>query len=446
MVVNKRQFGLPRQLEDDLLLRWATPDDTEELVEFNFRYHNDSPGGQPELWLKDWTRELMSGHHPTTKPDDFSVVVDKSRKGKIVSAAVLISQKWSIDGLEFPCGRPELIATDEAYRRRGLVRVQFDAIHARSEARSELVQAITGIPWYYRQFGYEMAIDLGGSRSLPFARIKALEDGQKEAYRLRPAKLDDIPQLSRLYDKHCEPSLLRCERDEATWIYEVSNALNARTPLRNREIVETLEGDTVGYAEIINFPHTARIRELAFTGNYSLRDICLFLGRTLKRRSQSVKEPHEPATELNFALGQQHPAYEALEAELSKPKLPYAWFVRVLDVPAFLIYIKSILEKRISDSVMSGYGGHLRLNFYRQQIRLEFKGGRLTGIDPYQPEHFMDGDAFFPGLSFLQLLFGYRSLDELKYAFADCFTKNSEADVLLPILFPKIPSHISMLS
>jgi hypothetical protein len=37
----------------------------------------------------------------------------------------------------------------------------------------------------------------------------------------------------------------------------------------------------------------------------------------------------------------------------------------------------------------------------------------------------------------LQLLFGYRSLHELRYAFPDVRVENSTAEVLLNALFPK---------
>ena len=54
-----------------------------------------------------------------------------------------------------------------------------------------------------------------------------------------------------------------------------------------------------------------------------------------------------------------------------------------------------------------------------------------------------DADALFPDLTFLQLLFGYRSYDELDMAFADCFANNAEAAVLLNALFPKRPSYVT---
>ena len=75
----------------------------------------------------------------------------------------LISQTWTYDGIPFGVGRPELVGTQPEYRKRGLVRAQFEVIHAFSAERGEMVQAITGIPFYYRQFGYEMAMGLGGA-------------------------------------------------------------------------------------------------------------------------------------------------------------------------------------------------------------------------------------------------------------------------------------------
>ena len=85
--------------------------------------------------------------------------------GQIVSALCLIPQTWTYDRIVFGVGRPELVATDPRYRRRGLVRAQMDVVHEWSRERGHLVQAITGIPWYYRQFGYEMALALAGGRA-----------------------------------------------------------------------------------------------------------------------------------------------------------------------------------------------------------------------------------------------------------------------------------------
>ena len=109
-----KQFGLPRDLGDGLTLRWATPADTEALVEFNVSIHSDNPE-EPETWLGAWVRDLMNGEHPTTKADDFTVVVDENAGGKIVSSVNLISQTWAYDGIAFSVGRPELVGTESGF-------------------------------------------------------------------------------------------------------------------------------------------------------------------------------------------------------------------------------------------------------------------------------------------------------------------------------------------
>ena len=186
------QFDLPKNLGNGLLLRWATPADTEELAEFNVRIHSDD-AEKPETWLARWTEDLMRGDHPTTSASDFTVVVDEHANDKIVSSMNLISQTWLYEGIPLGVGRPELVGTDSDYRRRGLVREQFAAIHAKSTARGELVQAITGIPWYYRQFGYGMTLDLGGGRDFLWARPGNDKPVENELYQVRPATVADWP-------------------------------------------------------------------------------------------------------------------------------------------------------------------------------------------------------------------------------------------------------------
>ena len=53
-----------------------------------------------------------------------------------------------------------------------------------------------------------------------------------------------------------------------------------------------------------------------------------------------------------------------------------------------------------------------------------------------------EGDVAFPDLTFLQILFGYRSYDELHAAFADCWCDHEDVRVLINILFPKKLSDV----
>jgi predicted acetyltransferase len=447
-MMNDESAELPRQLGDGMVLRWATPSDAEELAQFNLRIHSDDVN-DPEIFLVYWTKELMAGHHPTTKASDFTVVVDENAGGKIVSSMNLISQTWAYDGIPFGVGRPELVGTDENYRRRGLVRAQFEAIHAKSAARGELVQAITGIPWYYRQFGYEMCVDLGGGRNcylLPSRLKKEEKEPKQEQYTLHPATAEDIPVLQELYLRYCAAGLLYRLRDEVLWRHEMFHAHRETHNARFIYLIRVADDNALaGYVEITewNAAGTYFVREIAAVPGHSLRALGLFVIRYLEHKAAEFNQTAaKPMDIISFRLGTGHPLYQALSWELEKQENPYSWYMRVPDLVAFLRHIAPALERRLAESVMAGHSGKTRLSFYRSQLELVWENGRLTAIAPYQPQNAHDADAFFPDLTFLQLLFGHRNLEELRQNFVDCTVENGDTAVLLNLLFPRRPSWV----
>ncbi len=197
-----------RRLEDGLILRRSTLADTEKLVKFNVEIHKEAEVGV-------WTRDLMSGKHPTFGVGDFTIV-ENPETGEIVSSMNLIDQTWTYAGIPFKVGRPELVGTLPAYRNRGLVRQQFEVIHAWSKQRGQIVQAITGIPYYYRLFGYEMAMDLDGGRMAYASTLPHVQADQPPAYRLRPAVETDIPFIAECYTQNCQRDLIACVWDAET--------------------------------------------------------------------------------------------------------------------------------------------------------------------------------------------------------------------------------------
>ena len=107
-------------------------------------------------------------------------------------------------GLAVQAGLPELVGSDPKYRRRGLVRAQFDVIHAWSAERGHKAQVITGIPYYYRQFGYEMGLALDGGRVGYLPHIPKLDEDKAEPYHIRVANEEDIPFISALYAENAK--------------------------------------------------------------------------------------------------------------------------------------------------------------------------------------------------------------------------------------------------
>ncbi len=444
-MIGKDKYGLPRELDNGLILRWATSGDAEELAHFNLALHSDNPD-EPFMGLYYWTLDLMRGVHPTTKASDFTVVVDTNANDRIVSSLNLISQTWAYEGIPFGVGRPELVATLPEYRRRGLVRAQMEAIHTLSASRGELVTAITGIPWYYRQFGYEMGLNLGGSRQLFWARPGNDKPVEHELYRIRLATTEDIPLMHELYRGHLGQSPVVRLRDDAAWRYEMADAHTESLAYIMPRLIETLDGRVVGYVIWYERGTSFSITEFGVLSGHSWRAIGRFVIRHLRQEANVLNENRElkkQLTNISFRLGDDHPLYDALGPDLERQIRPYAWYIRVPDIPSFLRHITPVLEKRLARSVVAGHTGKMKINLYRSRFVLDWQSGRLSEIsDNYEQTNIEDGDAHFPELTFLQLLFGYSSIDELTLAYADLYTESNDALVLLRALFPKRSSIV----
>jgi hypothetical protein len=433
----------PRELGDGLVLRRATVNDTEALTAFNMTVHQglDEPEGGSGVW----TRDMMRGDHPTTGAGDFLIVED-TRTGAIVSSLCLISQTWSYAGIPFAVGMPEMVGTAPEYRRRGLVRAQFDAVHELSAARSQMVQVIGGIPWYYRQFGYEMALELDGGRFGYRADVPDLATGEADAYRIRPATEADLPFMARAYEYGMRRGRVACLRDSAQWWYDLAGHSPTSDYRLELRLIETADGAPVGF-----FAHPPRLWGAGiYVKVYELAPGLSWLPVTLSvlRYLRSAGDEYAvaevaPFTTIHFEVGTEHPVYRVIPSKLrGAGRRPYAWYVRVADLAGFLRHVAPVLEARLADSILVGHTGELALNFYRSGLRLTFAAGRLTTIESWQPASDERGDAAFPDLTFLQLLFGYRSLDELCQSFPDCIARTDAARVLLDTLFPRQASNI----
>jgi hypothetical protein len=342
-------------------------------------------------------------------------------------------------------GRPELVATLPEFRRRGLVRSQFDVLHRWSQERGEMVQAITGIPYYYRQFGYEMALDLGGGRIGYQAQIPDLAEGQVDPYQIRPAVEADLPFISRLYDLGCQRSPLSCVWSPELWRYEL---LGKRPENVNRlvlHVIEDASGKAVGFlAHSMNMWSLGyAINEFEIIPGASWLEITPTVIRFIWKLGQATAAQYQrTCSGFYFWLGEDHPCYAPLAPRLPVKRNPYAWYVRVPDLPAFLLHIAPALEKRLAESPCQGYTGEIKISFYRHGLSMTFTKGRLVAAETLSPDRLGEVSAAFPDLTFLLLVFGRRNLAEIQYAFPDCWVGEDNARPILDALFPRRPSNL----
>lgn len=437
-----QQKTILRDLGNGLVVRRSTPEDADALAKFNAEIHGDNEADGQRVAA--WTRDLLTRPHPTLRPDDFTIVEETASR-RIVSSLNLIPQAWTYEGIEFGVGRPELVGTAPEFRNRGLVRAQFEEIHKWSAERGHLVQAITGIPYYYRQFGYEMALDLAGRRFGYEANVPKLKDGEAEPYHIRPATEADLSFIAEIYEYAIRRHAIACKRTPEIFKYELDGQSENNSDHYTMFIIEDRAGEPLGYFQHPRWPGRTGVSALWYElkPGVSWLVVTPTVVRHLWNKGEEyAKRDGKTCTSFGFMLGAQHPVYEALGKSLPSIHDPYSWYLRVADLPGFLNHIKPALEKRLAESIAPGHSHEIKISFYRDGLRLAIEKGRLTTIERWKPSPQDEGVIAFPDLTFLQVLFGYRSYAELQYTFADCWCDSEEVRALINILFPRKLSNV----
>jgi GNAT superfamily N-acetyltransferase len=443
--------SIRRELGDGLILRWSIAEDTERIAALHGLVHREQADAPPNTHYIRQIRGLMNGDYPLMGSQDFGIIEDTSKEGNpVVASTCFWKQTWAYEGIPFGVGRPEAVATHPEYRHRGLIRALLGMVHARSEAEGDLVQAITGIAYFYRQFGYEYALELEDRRATPLVLIPKAEENAPDHYAFREATVHDIPVMEDLYKRRQKNSIVSELPTRQQWLYEIET-WKAHPDLGHNftfQMIVDAEGKTVGFAAcdarrrgralgvwLLEFGEGVNMQRALPSVLRSLHDYGLYIEPIL---------PDIPAfQEINFSLGTNHSVHALLGEALDRPtEPPYAWYIRVKDLPAFLMHIAPALEQRLATSPVADLCRQITLDFYRGGLRMIFEHGRLVGAEDWQaPVYGSVADGAFPPMVFLQVLFGYRSVDALCRIFPDVWVRGEAKPVLLA-LFPTRSSFV----
>ncbi len=374
----RRAFG------KGLIQRWSTPEDTENIAQLCGMVFRDKEDEPLNLRMVDNVRRHMSGDFPLMGPGDYAVIEDTSKEGNpLVACTCLWRQEWEYEGIAFGVGQPEFVATHPDYRNRGLIRTLFDMMHTRSEAEGHLVQAITGIPYFYRQFGYEYALELEGRRVTYLSLIPRAQESTPEPYALRAATTEDIPLLMELYNRQRLTSMVWTIASERFWCYQIQEEKDPTVVGKQMCVRMIIDGAGAvqGYlmVAIKRRSNSLNVYALNVAADVSWQAVVPPLLRTLHAYGMqipAVGPDVPPLNEISFCLGSTHPVYEVLGKALAPfYEPPYAWYVRVPDVLAFMRHIAPALERRLANSAAAAFTGELTLDFYRGGLHLVFDKG-----------------------------------------------------------------------
>ncbi|MEM7539390.1 MAG: GNAT family N-acetyltransferase [Chloroflexota bacterium] len=305
------QTAIYRNLGDNLIRRQATKADANAIGDFIAKHHYDTLG----VSMRDW----MLQDTPLLSASDV-VLVEDTTNGNIVSSAALFNRTWRYGDIEFGVGLSESVATEEVYRGRGLMRAVYNGLHQLSAAKGQLVQTVVGIPYFYRHFGYEYALDEHNTRTVHLSDVPTLREGESELFTIRPATLEDISTLAQLYERQCQDRVVIMVRDEATWRFLITDASLGALTISLFCILDA-DGNTVGYFGTWGKRAGGydMIREIAVVDGVSLHNVLPTVLRSIKAHvlQASANNPDWTPTKIFFSLGIDHAVYDVLGNKIS---------------------------------------------------------------------------------------------------------------------------------
>ncbi len=417
-MLDPQQTPYRASLGNGLSMRTAADEsDVERVAQLNGTIHGPGVAGMARS---------LALHYAGMSGRDF-VLVEDEHVGQVVSTICLVPWTMCYEGIPLSVGEMGLVGTLEAYRRQGLVRAQVGWFKHRLAERGCLISTIAGIPYFYRQYGYEYALPLEGglrytSRDLP--------PPPAGPFAFRAATPEDIPVLARLYDDAARDLAIHAARDSSRWEYLLANTIGtemeAETLLLSGgdgEVIGYLRlpahhfGDELAASEVSRLPYEAALAALHWL-------------------AKQAEERRTPGVRLNLPAGC---TLMRLARSFGAHDLgTYAWQIHIPDMAAFLRAIGPALERRIAASPFAGLTRDVQLGFYRDSVILHFVCGRLVEIAAGGPA---EDEISFPPLSFIPLLLGHRPLDELRAAYPDIHVDRAWR-MLLETLFPALPAFI----
>ncbi|HEY5006050.1 MAG TPA: GNAT family N-acetyltransferase [Ktedonobacteraceae bacterium] len=442
-----------RDLGNGLIARWSTAADSENIAQLAGMVFRDKADEPINTRMVHNVLRLMRGDHPLMTPLDYAVVEDTGKQGNPIVACIChLRHIWEYEGIAFGVGQPEIVATDPGYRNRGLIRVLFELVHARNVEEGRLVTAITGIPYFYRQFGYEYVLDLDETHTTYITQIPKAKDDEQEPYTLREATNEDIPLLQQFYNRRKGTSIVWSRISDAYWRYELEGWKVQPDWGRTSsiQIIVDKAGDAQGYLFLspIRWGQGLHVRGFDVAPGASVQAMLPSVLRALQAYGNQIptrRPDTDPFSKIDFSLGSNSPLYEVMGSLAVSTEVPYAWYIRVPDLPAFLKHITPVLEKRLANSEAAGYTGEVKIDFYHGGLRMVFEQGRLMTVEKWVVPVFEgNAGAGFPALVFLQVVFGYRSIEALRQIFPDVWV-NDETGYLLNVLFPERVSFVASL-
>ncbi|KAJ2959999.1 hypothetical protein NQZ79_g4590 [Umbelopsis isabellina] len=432
-----------KALGDGYFLRFAAASYVNE-IEIVVGNSFTKPNAPPNPQLGSYWRRIATdeGKHPEWTEYNTLIVIHRdniSNTEKVVANTSVWEEEMVYEGINFTIARLEIVGVLFEHRGKNLIRHLFEEWHH-----------------YYRQFGYEYALEGNPPAQTWFSAIPALALNEVEDLECRPAKIEDIEDILQIAAIEYK-DLAIYNRMKRKWlerqIHSHEDRITYNLPAQyTRRVFSFIDSDgqIAAYAEYTTRGDPTAISML-FCGIRTGVCIEKAVPSMLRGILSYVKEDSSPenyARKTRFewwpSMG---PAFmEALPPTWVSPvqSLPheYTKYVRVNNLANFVTALIPALNTRLERSLRWGsYTGSVKTSNYSTKypgLELSIDRGKVIKVSEFAKsgQDLDENIGYFPGKTFLQVLFGRRSILELHHILPDV-SMNDNTLELLSTLFPK---------
>jgi predicted acetyltransferase len=398
--------------------RLKTSEDVEQYLELIRKIWKEEPG------IDKLAKKLIDSH-PKMNLNNFYVIKDKDR---MVSTINLIPVTWSIGGTRLKAAEMGYVGTLPEYRGKGLVQRLIEEYHKEVQKKEYDIAVIEGIPYFYRQFGYEYAVPLLEETKIRLDQIPEW----KTKIKIRPFAEKDIPKAKMLLEQSQRKFYVHSVRDETVWkVQHRTNIASDPEPFQGYAVEE--QGKMIAYFRIREIPNA---KELLLT---EITEIDQLAAQAVLSFLKNYGNKHNLET-LSTNISYEEPFAEYLVSLGAIKSVPtYAWQIRITDHVKIFRKLKPLFEHRLASSMYNRLTETLNFNFRVFTIQATVKDGKITDIRKI-PKGERSPIGLSP-LAFVQLMTGYKNRQELEETVPDVRVAVSHRH-LIDVLFPKMPSHI----
>lgn len=415
-----------QEIDNGLVMRNASAEDIPGLLEHWRSVHGSA--------IVDMLKAMLEHHPQLSWADTF--VITKSGSGEMISCVILLRNAWRLGGITFPTVEMAAVGTLEPYRNQGHMWRLNEEFEKRSDEIQPVFQAIAGIPYFYRNFGYEYAANLDGGYPIAPGLVPEPYESEKGPITFEEVDIESFEEFLRYRSKH-----LSSEVSQKTWQRDM-----------NREDSEYLlfkptseeqdcflfylvkdDAKTVGVFYLSHGENMVDVVEL-YLDNY--HDVDAVLRFALEKSDEWGRLP------LKVFPPNQAQVRECVRARSSVDTIRrYAWYIKIPSISRFIKIIAPVFTARLKNTEFHDFSGELKITDYKHGYTLAFEGGRLKEITNTDERDPRKHDLRMSRGALTRLLMGYETFDALTLHEPDTIC-SAAMRPLVRALFPLLEANV----